>query len=193
MIDTRREREHVFKEFGRFHNKVGEAVIWFKFDPDSSYDEVYDEGGRAYLPGVALAILYMNQMEEQENYSDQGRRPTMRIHFAASARSMNEVGVGATEAHGGRQQDVKPIAKPWWEDRLNDLLYYDGRFYEISDFQLRGRIKGDVIVGISGIETQPEDEMVFDTAFPAISPVLPNQPTAFGLSLTAGSAAAIIP
>jgi len=162
MVDTRREVNHVFKEMNRYQNKIGEAVIWFKFDIDSSYDNVYDEGGKNYLNGVAVPILWVDQMEDTETYSAEGRRPTQRIRFACSARTIDETGIDSTEAHGGRLWDNKPFGKPWWDDRLNDIIYYDGRFYEISNFQIRGRARQDVVIGISGIETQPEDERVWD-------------------------------
>lgn len=167
MIDTRREVNHVFKEMSRFQNKIGEAVIWFKFDVDSSYDSVYDEGGKNYLNGVAVPVLWVDQMEDSETYAAEGRRPTQRIRFACSARSIDETGIDSTEAHGGRLWDNKPNGKPWWDDRLNDIIYYDGRFYEISNFQIRGRARQDVVIGVSGIETQPEDERVWDM-FPTI-------------------------
>ena len=167
MIDTRREAQHIFKELGRYQNKVGEGVIWFKFDVDSSYDDVYDEGGKNYLPGVAVPVLWIDQIEDVETYSAEGRRPTQRIRFACSARTINETGIGATEAHGGRLWDIKPSGKPWWDDRLNDIIYYDGRYYEISNFQIKDRMRQDIIIGISGIETQPEDERVFDI-FPTV-------------------------
>ena len=162
MVDTRREVNHVFKELSRYQNKIGEAVIWFKFDVDSSYDRVYDEGGKNYLNGIAVPVLWIDQSEAQEAYAAEGRRPTQRIRFACSARAINEAGIDATEAHGGRLWDAKPVGKPWWDDRLNDILYYDGRFYEVSDFQISGRARQDVIVGVSGIETQPEDDRIFD-------------------------------
>lgn len=167
MIDTRREAQHVFKELSRYQNKVGEAVIWFKFDLESSYDDVYDEGGKNYLPGVAVPVLWIDQIEDVETYSAEGRRPTQRIRFACSARTINETGIDATEAHGGRLWDTKPESKPWWDDRLNDIIYYDGRYYEISNFQIKDRMRQDIIIGVSGIETQPSDERVFDL-FPTV-------------------------
>lgn len=167
MIDTRREAQHVFKELSRYQNKVGEAVIWFKFDLESSYDDVYDEGGKNYLPGIAVPVLWIDQIEDVETYSAEGRRPTQRIRFACSARTINETGIDATEAHGGRLWDTKPESKPWWDDRLNDIIYYDGRYYEISNFQIKDRMRQDIIIGVSGIETQPSDERVFDL-FPTV-------------------------
>jgi hypothetical protein len=166
MIDTRREASNVYKQLALYQNTVGEAVIWFKFDPESTYDSVYDEGGRNYLTGISVPILWVDQIEDPEFYSAEGRRPTQRIRFACSARTINETSIDATEAHGGRTWDDKGD-KPWWNDRLNDVIYYDGRFYEISNFQIRGRARQDFIIGVSGIETQPEDERVWDL-FPTV-------------------------
>ena len=172
MIDTRREINHIFKELSAYQNKIGEAVIWFKFDLESSYDSVYDEGGKNYLPGVAVPVLWINQQEASETYEGNGRRPTQRINFACSALSINETGIGATEVHGGRLWDTKPTDKPWWDDRLNDITYYDGRFYEVSDFQIRGRARQDVVIAVSGIETQPSDDRVWDL-FPTVTAPTP--------------------
>jgi hypothetical protein len=75
---------------------------------------------------------------------------------------MHEAGISVTEAHGNRLQDISP-SEIWREDRVHDVLYYNGRYFEISAFQIRGRVQGeDVIIGISAIETYPDDDMVFD-------------------------------
>lgn len=171
MIDLRREQNHVFKEMDRYQNKIGEGIVWFKFDTESSYDRVYNEGGKHYLPGIAVPVLWVDQIEDNETYSDVGRRPTQRLRTAVSARTMNEVGIGAEEAHGGRMWDTKPDGKPWWDDRLNDILYYDGRFYEVSSFQIRGRMRADSVIGVSAIETQLEDDRIWDL-FPG-TPITP--------------------
>lgn len=168
MIDYRREANHIYKEFQHFQRKIGDTVIWFKFDLESSYDSVYDEGGRNYMNGIALPVLWIDQQEDPENYGSEGHRSVQQVRMAVSARTINETGIGATEAHGGRLTDIKPDGKPWWDDRMNDIFYYDGRFYEVSNFQIEGRAKYvDVVVGISGIEVQPEDESVWDL-FPTV-------------------------
>lgn len=76
MIDTRREAAHVEKEFGRYQAKIGESVVWFVFDAyNSQYSGTYDEGGRKYLPGVLVPILWVDQIEAPEQYVPEGRRP----------------------------------------------------------------------------------------------------------------------
>ena len=170
-LDMRREKNRIFKELEAYQGKVGETVVWFKFDVDeSAYDRVYDEGGQRYLRGRTVRALWVDQIEDPESYGDEGRRPTQRLRMAVSSRVMAEAGVGSQEAHGGRLRDEKPSGKPWWDDRLNDLIYYDSRFYEVTNFQIRGRGKdGDVVIGISGIETQPNDERVWQL-FPGTVP-----------------------
>jgi hypothetical protein len=162
-IDVRREAREIWKHFGRYQETIGEWVLWFKFDVlNSQYDRVYDEGFRRYLPGLKVRILWIDQMEAAEGYAPEGRRPTQRFHFAVSARELYEAGISVTEASGNRVGDISP-STIWRLDRVNDIVFYDGRYYEVSDFQIRGRVKTeDVIIGVSGIEVYPSDDMILD-------------------------------
>lgn len=162
-IDSRRETQHIQREMLRYHNQIGENVVWFRFDVNgSTYDTVYDEGGRMYWPGINVPTLWIDQGEAPEQYLPEGRRPVMTLRFAVWARAIAEVGVGVQEAHGHRSWDAGLIKSKWFDDRLNDIVYYDGRYWEISNFQIRGRIREDNIVGVTCTETYPEDEYVFD-------------------------------
>ena len=162
-MDTRREAAQIQKHFSRWNVNVGEAIVYYRFDVDNSvYDRVYDEGFRKYRKGVRIAILWVDQMEAVEDYSPEGRRPTQRIRLAVAARNMYEAGVSVTEVHGNRLQDSSP-SEVWRVDRLHDLFYYDGRFYEVSGFQIRGRVQGeDVVMGITGIESFSADDANLD-------------------------------
>lgn len=163
MIDTRREALHIQKEFQRYHQKVGESVVWFMFDTtNSSYNTVYDEGGRKYWPGILVPILWVDQIEPPEQVLPEGRRPVFALRFAVAARTMYETGIGVHESTGHRVWDPGLIKSTWFNDRVNDVLYYDGRYFEVSNFQIRGRIREDVIVGVSCTEVYPEDERTFD-------------------------------
>jgi hypothetical protein len=162
-MDTRREANQIQKHFMRHHTDIGEAIIYFRFDADvSEYDRVYDEGFRKYHTGVRVPILWVDQMEAVEDYSPEGRRPTQRCRLACAARSIYEAGISITEVHGNRLQDP-PSLGSWRRDRMHDVFYYDGRFYEVSGFQIRGRVQGeDVIIGVTGIESFPSDDMNLD-------------------------------
>jgi hypothetical protein len=167
VIDSRREALNVYKQFDRYHGVVGESLVWFKFDTvESTYHDVYDEGGREYQDGTLVPVLWVDQIEATETYGPEGERPTQRLRFAVSAQRLRECGVSTTEAHGLRSYD-EILDAPWTDDRLHDVVYYDGRFYEVSNFQIRGRVfMEDVVIGVTGIETQPSDERIWDH-FPA--------------------------
>ena len=162
-MDPRREVREIWRHFDGYQTMVGESCIWFRFDPlNSSYDRVYDEGYRRYSPGIPIPILWVDQSEAAEDYAPEGRRPTQRVRLAVSAIKLYEAGISVTEAHGNRLTDSSP-SSVWREDRVSDIFYYDNRYYEVSAFQIRGRVKGeDVILGVTGIETYPADDMILD-------------------------------
>jgi hypothetical protein len=177
-MEVRREAREIWKHFGRYQLTIGESVIYYRFDADaSSYDEVYDEGYRRYHSGVRVPILWVDQTEATEDYTSEGRRPTQRLRFAVSAREMYEAGFSVTEVVGNRLQDTSP-SDIWRRDHHHDVCYYDGRYYEISGYQIRGRVQGeDVIIGVTCIETFPDDDMLFDYQ-PGTAPVVPTPPLA---------------
>jgi hypothetical protein len=180
-IDSRRETQHIQREMMRYHQQVGENVVWFKFDVDNSlYDRVYDEGGRAYHHGLNVPTLWIDQGEAPEQYLQEGRRPVMTLRFAVWARALSEVHVGLQEAHGHRVFDRGLIGGKWFDDRLNDIVYYDGRYWEVDNFQIRGRIREDNIVGVTCTETYPEDEYVFDFPSGSTPPPIPVEKTGYG-------------
>lgn len=164
-MDTRREVREIWRHFGRYQDDIGEAIVYFKFDADNSvYDRVYDEGYRRYQTGIRIPILWVDQSEATEDYAPEGRRPTQRLRLAVSAIKLHEAGISVTEVHGNRLTDESPSII-WRYDRVHDIMYYDNRYYEVSAFQIRGRAKGeDVIIGITGIETFPSDDMLLDFA-----------------------------
>ena len=180
-MEARREARLIWKQFDRYHISIGEAVIYYRFDAENSqYDSVYDEGYRRYHRGLRIPILWVDQSEATEDYAPEGRRPTQRIRIAVSARDMYEGHISVTEAHGNRLTDISP-SEVWRQDRMHDLFYYDNRYWEVSAFQIRGRIKGeDVIIGITGIETFPADDMIFDFKPGEIAIAPPEPPLGYG-------------
>ena len=165
---------HITKEYQSYYRVIGEEIIWFRFDTvNSRWNDVYDEGGKTYLPGVRLPALWVDQIEDPEQYAPDGRRPRQRLRFAVGAWEMNARGIGSTEAHGRKLDTVPPpaadpiqVGRPynnWLDDRVNDVVYYDKRFYSVSNFQIRGRAQfDDAIIGVSCLELIPDDESVFD-------------------------------
>jgi hypothetical protein len=162
-MDPRREARQIWKHFTRFHKDIGESLVYYRFNADTSHhDTVYDEGFRRYHIGVRVPILWVDQTEPTEDYTSEGRRPIQRLRCAVSARDMYEAGFSVTEVTGNRLQDG-PANDGWRRDRMHDLVWYDSRFFEISAYQIRGRVQGeDVIIGITAIETWPADDAIFD-------------------------------
>jgi len=174
VLDSRRESNHIQREFARYHAKIGEAVIWFQFDVDSSqYDRVYNEAGRKYKRGLSVATLWIDQGEAPEQYLPEGRRTVVTLRFAVAAQAIIEAHIGTQEAHGHRVWDRGLINDKWFDDRLNDIVYYDGRYWEVNNFQIRARAQQDNIVGVTCTETYPEDEYTFD--FPPAVYIGPQQ------------------
>jgi hypothetical protein len=184
-MDTRREVREIFKHFTRYERDMGETVIYYAFDAElSNYDRVYDEGYRRYRQGIRIPFLWVDQSEAPEDYAPEGRRPTQRLRIAVSALRLFEAGISVSEAHGNRLGDVSP-STVWRYDRNHDIMLYDSRYYEVASYNIRGRVKGeDVIIGLTGIETFPSDDMIFDftpgSPAPAPGPEPPEPGTAYG-------------
>ena len=188
-IDPRRELSYIHRQYGRFQQQIGENILWFKFDPTSRWDDIYDEGGRSYHPAIRVPALWVDQIEDPEQYSAEGRRPRQRFRCAVSAHELRIRNISPLEAHGRELGGVFPSEVPpppnppqlgreeptTLDDRLNDLIYYDKRFYAISNFQIRGRAKfADVVVGVSGLELITPDESLHDL-FPWNTPYADGQ------------------
>lgn len=188
-VDMRREHAYQQRMMRDLQGHIGETVLWFRFDVSGSqYHDVYDEGNKQYLPPLLIPFMWLDQVEDPKQYTDVGRRPTMRLRGAVATEQALEAGLPISEVHGERSWDIRPEpptgqdgrpASPWMDDRLNDVLYYDGRFWDVSNFQIRGRTQtGDNIIGVSAIETK-HDELVRDI-FPFDQPsdltVPPEEP-----------------
>lgn len=157
-MDVRRELDLINKHFHRHHLVSGETVVWYEFNPigsasvNSIYDDIYDEGvrgegGRTYKPGVVVPILLSSENEDQKRAIPEGRQPVQTMNIFISIDDMRAVG----------------IATPWeYRSHLNDLFVYDGRYYSVYDYRVRGRLKDDVFVLISGQEVFVEQEFIND-------------------------------
>lgn len=171
-MDARRERENIYKQFDRYQRDEGGTVVWFKFDFDeSAYDPTYDEGGKTYHPGKVVSYLWIDKVEGAKTMTPEGNRATERIHAAFSVRTLNETGIGGEEAAGLRRRDrAATEGMPWTDSRLNDLLFYKDRWWDVTGFEIRDQVKEKpVIVGVTAIETTLKDEHVWDL-FPSNYP-----------------------
>jgi hypothetical protein len=156
-VDVRRERKLINKHLNRHSTKIGLTLTWFeflKFGEGSEYDQIYDTGGfgesgRTYKPGIVIPILHMDEIEDESRAINDGRQPTSNIVVKMSMDDMIKAG----------------ISNPWdYEPRLNDIFYHDDRYFSVYRYRVRGKLKGEVIVMVQGVETFPEQELVFDNS-----------------------------
>jgi len=158
-MDLRRELSHIRKHYRKYHEDAGESVVWFEFTPlgtntstQSVYDDVYDEGvpgvgGKRYKTGVVLPVLMITEAEDQKRSIPEGRQPVQLTNFVASIEDFRDAGV------------TNPYE---YKSHLNDMFLYDGRYFSVVSYRVRGRARDDVIVVVEGIEIYINQEMPFD-------------------------------
>jgi hypothetical protein len=163
-MDPRRELSEIFKHYDRFAQSMGEEVVWWEKDVVSSTtDNVYDEGpNQVYYAPKRVTVIQLDQSEGPEISTHDGRHTTNTIRFGVTAQALRESGI--TNTHGQAQQ------------HLNDVIEWDGRYFAISSYQIRGRVRGDVVIGVTAVETMEFEEEVFDTTPPTTPP---GEPTVY--------------
>lgn len=165
-MDVRRELSLIRKHYRQYHRDTGESVVWFEFVPfanaasaGSIYDDIYDEGspsqgGRTYKSGVTIPVLMITETEDQKRAIPEGRQPVQLVNFVASIEDVRQAGVSS------------PFE---YQPRLNDMFLYDGRYYSVASYRVRGRARDDVLVVVEGIEVYVNQEMPNDPGPPAFS------------------------
>lgn len=168
MVELRRELSLINKHLGRHERTAGESVVWYEFlplDAGSTFSDLYDESpegplGLAYKPGVVIPTIYVEEVEDNNRAIEEGRQPTQNINFLTRAEDMIKAGV--TEA--------------WeYQQRMKDLFFYDGRYYMVVDYKVRGRLRNDVVIAVDGKELYIDQEMPNDV-FSAAAPFVQDYP-----------------
>ena len=159
MVHVRREAEHVWENYRRYHRETGEMVVWYELQPfgetaatDSLYDDVYDEGllstgGVRYQTGIVVPVVQIQEIEDTKRSQADGRFVVQTAFGVASVKDMREAGVSSVTEY---------------RSHLNDMFFYDGRFYSVTAYRSRGRAKDEIIVGFEGIERYLDQEFAFD-------------------------------
>lgn len=154
-MDTRIERALINKHVRRKARNLGRSMLWYEFlnfNEGSEYDDIYDTGpagpaGRSYRSGISIPIVHIDEIEDDSRSMAEGRQPVMNIVLKVLMDDMIKVG----------------ITEPWeYERHLNDIFYFDGRYFSVYRYRPRGLLKGEVIVMIQGIEIFLDQDFVFD-------------------------------
>lgn len=165
-MDTRRELGLIRKHYREYHRNYGETVVWYEFikkgtniNTTSVYDDVYDEGisgtgGKRYKTGVTVPTLIISEQEDTKRSIPEGRQAVEVTNIVISIEDMRQAGV--TEPYEYRHH-------------LNDMFLYDGRFFSVQSYRVRGRLKDDLVAVIEGLEVYINQEMPFDPGPPAMN------------------------
>jgi hypothetical protein len=155
-IHTGRELGAINKHV-RFRNReAGESVVWYEFKPleggHSVYDDIYDEGGpgtggRNYARGIIIPTIYVEEVEDSFRAIEDGRQPTQNLRTTILFKDALAAGLSVADEYN---------------DHLNDIIFYDERYYKVSDYRARGRIPGEVILVVQAYEVFIHQEFPFD-------------------------------
>lgn len=155
-MDVRRELDLINKQFDWLYHTQGVGIVWYEFlalsNTGSTYDDVYDEGivgssGRKYKSGVILPVLRITEAEDQKRSIPDARLPYQNVSVFISAKAMLDSG----------------ISNPWeYETRLNDMFKWDGRYFTVVDYLIRGHLRSDVYYMVTGSQVYVDQEMVND-------------------------------
>jgi len=158
-MDLRRELSQIRQHYREYTRNYGETVVWFEYLPHTTpasagsiFDDVYDEGivgtgGKKYKDGVIIPVLLITETEDQKRAIPEGRQPVELTNFVASIEDFRNAGV------------TNPFE---YQSHLNDMFLYDGRYFSIATYRVRGRLRDDVMVVVEGIEVYINQEMPFD-------------------------------
>jgi hypothetical protein len=164
-VDDRVELSLINKHVRQHNREAGESVFWFEFVPfadsasaGSVYDDIYNEGppgvgGRSYSGGLVVPCIYINENEDLFTAMEDGRQPTQNIILSVLFEDMRQAGVQNPDEYNSH---------------LNDIFFYDQRYYKVRDYHVRGRLPSEVVIGIEGYEVMVEQEFPFDPGPPTL-------------------------
>lgn len=158
-MDLRVEANQIRKQYRWYHRSIGESITWFEYLPNayaasagSLYDDVYDEGargagGKSYGNGKTIPVLLITESEDTKRAIPEGRQPVEIVNLVASIQDFRDAG----------------ISSPYeYRQHLNDMFLYDGRYFSVMAYRVRGRLRDDMLVVVEGLEIYINQEMPFD-------------------------------
>jgi hypothetical protein len=172
-MNVGRERSLINKHVRYRNREAGEHVIWYEFMPintsGSVYDDVYNEGGpgslgRNYKSGVLVPTIYASESEDSFRAIPDGRQVTQNSTVTILFADMERAGVSNPREYNAH---------------LNDMYKYDGRYYKISDYRVRGRLDKEVVITVQGFEVFVDQELPFDPGPDSIFTATLPWPTSF--------------
>lgn len=158
-MELRRETEHIKKNYRAYLRDYGEVISWYEFRPfgdnivtDSTFSDLYEEGpvmygGRMYENPTTIPVMMVTESEDQKRAIPEGRQPLQIINLVTSLEAFRKAGVSNPHEY---------------QPRLNDMFSYDGRYYSVMAYRVRGRTRDDLLVVVEGEEVYVDQEMPWD-------------------------------
>lgn len=153
---------------------VGESVIWYVYNTiqsgASQYDDVYDEGtpgsgGKTYMPGVKIPTIYAAEFEDSYRSIPDGIKLTQTIRLTFLLKDFLKAGIDTPGEYN---------------EHINDMFKYEDRYYRVSDYSAKGRMKSnEALVAVQGFEVFLDEEMPYDLGPDSIFTQTMPWPTSF--------------
>lgn len=175
-MDPRVELSLINKHIRQHNRESGEQVYWFEFVPLSTqasagsfYDDVYDEGapgtgGMSYSGGIVIPTIYVEEVEDLFTMQEDARQPTQNIRVTF---------LYLDAARAGMSDAAE------YKKHLNDVFFYDDKYYRVYNYHVRGRLPSEVVIGVEGYEVYVDQEFPYDTGPPTLAQTNLPWPSAF--------------
>lgn len=131
---------------------AGTTVLWFRWNPDSTVDDVYDVGeGRDWHDPVTIDVVSAARFEGEERNLDLGAYSTDDLHLVIRSDVADRLLPGLDD--------------PQVNDFLKDRVVYEGTVFTVMRVASHGHFKQwNAIYGIDLREVDP-DQLVHDNDF----------------------------
>lgn len=158
-MDLRAEANNIRKQYRSYQSYAGESIVWYEYSPlanaasaGSYYDDVYDEGaigggGKSFKTGITVPVLMITESEDTKRAIPEGRQPIEIVNLVASVSDFRDAGIETVFEY---------------KQHLNDMFLYDGRYFSVMSYRIRGRLRDDILVVVEGLEVYVNQEMPFD-------------------------------
>jgi hypothetical protein len=89
----------------------------------------------------------VTESEDTKRAIPEGRQPVEIVNLVASVADFRDAGIESVFEY---------------RQHLNDMFLYDGRYFSVMSYRVRGRLRDDILVVVEGLEVYINQEMPFD-------------------------------
>lgn len=136
---------------GEYQGEAGVTLLWYRWDPESDVDDVYDVGApRQWGPAIEVPALFVLPVEGSHVYADRGLKTNNSVVFAIAKDVFRDRLGWGEELERGR----------FHQKFMKDRVSYEGWTFTIDVLEPNGDLGGRDVV-ISGGGRQVRDDVLF--------------------------------